>query len=135
MNRIHRNVCSALATAALVSLFLHAALVADGGGLTPLAGRTSDEVIARDLARLDAVRGQLDAASTADVWRVAKAKALLGAASREYQENDRTGVALAAFAEAQALAGQLDGRAPVTTRDNVPAGAPLAGSTRVRAEL
>lgn len=135
MNPIHRTIREALAFAALASLLAVAPRASAKGALTPLGQRTTDEGIAADLARIDAARARLDAASGTDVWRLARAKALLAAAGREYQMNDRTGFAEATFAEAQSLAGQIEGGAPAVTSQTVPPASTLPGSTRVRPEL
>lgn len=108
-------------------------------GLTPLKQRTSDEVIAADLARMERLSLKLGAYSASegakDRWRIARAEALLEAARNEYLDNDRTGFDGAALAEAEALVTQLDAGATAFDRKDVPGEPTLAGTTRVREDL
>ena len=103
--------------------------------LTPVAGRLTDEIIARDLARLDALDVALRArATTEDAWAVyslAKARAWQQVAYTEYTDNDRTGLTSFAFLEAHRLMAAFDAR---SWEEALETGAP-EGSTRVRDDL
>jgi len=133
---VQRLTSHALAALALVALV---AIPARTAGLTPLRERTSDQVIAADLARMDRLALQIGAYSasteTRDRWRIARAEALLEAARHEYMDNDRTGFDTAALAEAEALVAQIGAGAAAFTRDDVPGEPTLAGTTRVREDL
>lgn len=102
-----------------------------------LSGQTSDEVIAADLAAIDAWGTALDtlAGAAKDSWRTASARAWLSVARTEYLDNDRTGFPQAAFERAVSLVAQIEsGTAPLTYQ-TVPSALPPHGSIRVADSL
>ena len=136
MNRTLRTLIAPLACALVLSTLAAATpRPAWTDALTPLRQRSSDEVVSRDLGRMVALGNRLDASGSGDLWRRVRARELLAAARIEYMDNDRTGFDAAAYAEALALGEQIADHAPSVTRDNVPAGVILPGSTRVREDL
>jgi outer membrane protein OmpA-like peptidoglycan-associated protein len=109
--------------------------VLDTDGLTPVSLRLTDEVIARDRARLAELEESLRArATTEDPWgayALAKARAWQWVAYTEYTDNDRTGIADFAFREAHRLMVAFDdGR-----WDDVVQGPMPEGGHRVRDDL
>ncbi len=105
--------------------------------LTPLAQRTTDEVIAADLRRIDALRAKLGGLEGArqDPWRAAYAEALLEAVREEYADNDTTPFTGAALARAAEMIGKIESGAPPVTRADVPKWSVPAGSSRLRPDL
>src|SRR2546425_6935276 len=83
-----------------------AAAAPAGRSLHPLSARTTDQVIASNLALMDACRARLESLPGAahDLWRRYAAIAWLEAAREEYLDNDRTGFPEFAFARAAGLA-------------------------------
>lgn len=124
-----------LALAGALGIGLALVAISRADDLAPLGQRTSDGVVSADLRRMAALQRELDAAPAADRWRRAYAHALLLAARTEYLDNDRTRFDEAAFDEARAVAGAIARGEPVVTEANAPAGATLAGSTKVRPDL
>ncbi len=111
--------------------------IAAAKGLAPLSAQTSDAVIARDLAALDAWSAKLDSMPGAadDPWRSTAARRWLEAARTEYTDNDRHGFPQAAFERAVTLITELDRHAPVPTNEAPPPEVGMAGSVRVADSL
>ena len=135
MNRQQRTLLSALAIAGVTGFPVASGSLVAAEPLASLQNRTTDETIARDLARIETLRSQIASSASADPWRKAKAEAFLVVARQEYLENDRTGFDVAAFTEAETLAGAMAGGTEAVTSSTVPKGGAIAGSTLVRRDL
>ncbi len=102
--------------------------------LTEYRDRITDQAIASDLALFETWTSRLDAAGrqrdSVSRYHRSKARALIGLAREEYTDNDRTGIADAAFREAITLITQYEGGA-VSLRP-LPV---VHGSTPVRDDL
>lgn len=127
------------AVAAALALATASPVRADalGWSLTPLAGRTSDEVIARDLDLIAAWRARLDAlpGAASDPWRATSARAWLDLAREEYTDNDETGFVDAAFDHARALIRAIEAGEPPIDPTNPPRVELPRGAMRVRGDL
>lgn len=105
------------------------------------AQRTSDEVIASDLAAIDGCRTALQVAAQKggpqqQPWRQAFANAWLDAARTEYTDHDRTGFAEGAYQRALAILREIESGAAPVTHESVPVAADsIRGSMKVREEL
>ncbi len=135
MNHTHRRIIRFAAFAAIAGAAVAGPALAATDALAPLRQRTTDAIVARDLGHIEALTSQLAATRADDTWRIERAKALLEAAGREYQENDRTGFDAAAYAEARAMVEQVASGAAAVTNASVPAGIALPGTARVREDL
>ncbi|NOT34126.1 MAG: OmpA family protein [Candidatus Eisenbacteria bacterium] len=105
--------------------------------LTPLRQRTTDEVIARDLAQIDAWQNRLDGLSgrARDPWRAAAARSWLDIAEIEYTDNDETGFAESSFELGRSLVSKIATGASPATSANVPEAKVLNGSKALREDL
>jgi hypothetical protein len=102
-----------------------------------LAQQTSDEIIARDHATMDALEAKLASLpdTAADAWRTSAARAWIAAARHEYDDHDPTGFPQAAFDRAAVLAREIEVGMPAHTPETVPTAVPPTGSARIADSL
>jgi hypothetical protein len=107
------------------------------GRLAPLSAQVTDEIIARDLANMDALEAKLASlpGAESDPWRATAARSWIVAARHEYEDNDPTGFPQAAFERAAGLVHEIEAGEPAHTVETMPPSVPPRGSSRVADSL